>query len=81
MDDENILDRISTLIAREHGLRSARESGELTADAEVAELKAAEVELDQCWDLLRQRRARREYGADPENTSARPPAVVESYWQ
>ena len=81
MDDENILDRISTLIAREHSMRSAREGGELTADVEVAELKAAEVELDQCWDLLRQRRARRSAGVDPDDAAVRPESVVEGYQQ
>ncbi len=53
----------------------------MTAEAETAELKAAEVELDQCWDLLRQRRARREYGEDPNDATARSESVVENYWQ
>ena len=81
MDDDGILNRVSALMTREHALRAARESGELDAAEEVAELAAVEVELDQCWDLLRQRRARREYGADPNDATARSESVVEHYWQ
>ena len=81
MGDTEIVHRITALIAREHQLRAAREAGVKDGQAELRELAAAEVELDQCWDLLRQRRARREFGGDPEHAQVRPPSVVERYLQ
>ncbi len=81
MDDKEILGRIDELIKTEHGLRSRLAAGDLTTDEEHAELKATEEALDQCWDLLRQRRARREFGEDPGDAKARPASEVESYWQ
>ncbi|MEU8120531.1 DUF2630 family protein [Spirillospora sp. NPDC049024] len=81
MDDTGILRRISALIEREHQLRTARESGGATGHAELRELADAEIQLDQCWDLLRQRRAKREFGRDPGQAEPRPPSVVEHYWQ
>jgi len=82
MSDESIATRIERLVAEEHELRS-REQGdsaeELEADA--ARLRAVEVELDVCWDLLRQRRALRDAGASPERAQARDPDTVERYWQ
>jgi len=82
MSDESIATRIERLVAEEHELRS-REQGdsaeELEADA--ARLRAVEVELDVCWDLLRQRRALRDAGASPERAEARDPDTVERYWQ
>jgi hypothetical protein len=81
MGDTEIVHRITDLIAREHQLRAARRAGAQGAEVELRELAAAEVELDQCWDLLRQRRARREFGGDPEQAQVRPPAVVERYLQ
>jgi len=56
---KRFLGHIDELIKTEHGLRTRLAAGELTTDQEQAELKAAEEALDQCWDLLRQRRARR----------------------
>jgi hypothetical protein len=50
-------------------------------DADADRLRAVEVELDQCWDLLRQRRALREAGVNPDNASARGPGTVENYLQ
>lgn len=82
MSDESIATRIDRLVAEEHELRSreAGDSGEaLESDAE--RLRAIEVELDVCWDLLRQRRALRDAGADPDRADARPPDTVERYWQ
>ncbi len=64
-DDTDIRHRITSLIDEEHQLRGALQAGEISADDEHARLKALEVELDQCWDLLRQRRAKREYGERP----------------
>jgi Protein of unknown function (DUF2630) len=82
MSDESIATRIDRLVAEEHELRSreAGDSGEaLEADAE--RLRAIEVELDVCWDLLRRRRALRDAGADPDQVGARSPDTVERYWQ
>ena len=81
VDDRGILDRISTLVEREHQLRSAREAGTVAGPEELEELAAAEVELDRCWDLLRQRRARQEYGEDPAQAQVRTESVVEHYLQ
>jgi Protein of unknown function (DUF2630) len=81
MDDKEIFGRIDELIKTEHDLRTRLAAGELTTDQEHAELKAAEEALDQCWDLLRQRRARREFGEDPGDAKARPADEVEHYWQ
>ena len=81
MDDNEILGRIDELIKTEHALRARLATGELTSAEENAELKSAEEALDQCWDLLRQRRARREFGEDPSLAEARPSSEVEDYWQ
>ena len=81
MDDKEILGRIDELIKTEHELRSRLATGELSTDEEHARLRAAEEALDQCWDLLRQRRARREFGEDPGETRPRPAADVEEYLQ
>jgi len=81
MDDQQILHHIDELIETEHGLRAKLAAGELTSDAERQQLAAAEAALDQCWDLLRQRRARREYGADPDGAQVRPVSEVEGYRQ
>ncbi len=81
MDDKEILGHIDELIQTEHELRSKLAAGELSTDEEHARLKAAEEALDQCWDLLRQRRARREFGEDPGAADARPTSEVEGYLQ
>ena len=81
MEENDILQQIQGLVDREHQLRSAAQSGELRLDQERAQLQQLEESLDQCWDLLRQRRARREYGQDPDGAKARPVAEVESYLQ
>ena len=81
MDDKEILGHIDELIKTEHELRAKLATGELSSDAEHAQLRAAEEALDQCWDLLRQRRARREFGEDPGDAAARPVSEVESYMQ
>jgi hypothetical protein len=81
MDDERIQDRIERLVAEEQELFD-REGEERTADpAERERLQAIGVELDRCWDLLRQRRARREAGLDPDEASPRPADTVEDYLQ
>jgi len=81
MDDKQILGRIDELIKTEHELRQKLAAGELSSSEEQAQLKAAEVALDQYWDLLRQRRARREFGVDPGGAEERPETEVEGYLQ
>ncbi|HLI40389.1 MAG TPA: DUF2630 family protein [Streptosporangiaceae bacterium] len=81
MDDKEILARIDELIQTEHALRARLAAGELTSQTERAQLRSAEEALDQCWDLLRQRRARREFGEDPDQAMARPASQVEGYQQ
>jgi hypothetical protein len=75
MDDKTILNHISALIAEEHKLRE----GAGAAQEQAGRLKHVEEELDQCWDLLRQRRARREFGGDPEAATPRDIGTVENY--
>jgi len=78
MDDKDILSRIHALVDEEHKLRESRaEHGE----DERARVAALERDLDQCWDLLRQRRAKRQYGNDPDEATARPEPEVENYLQ
>jgi len=78
--DQSVEDGIEALIAREHELRSHAEGRGLTDD-EAAELEAAQVRLDELWDLLRQRRALRDAGLDPSDASIRDPDTVEGYEQ
>lgn len=77
--DGDIQQTISDLIARERELRERLSQGEIDASTEHEELAAAETRLDQCWDLLRQRQAAREFGGDPDTAAVRPPDVVEGY--
>jgi Protein of unknown function (DUF2630) len=80
MDDAEVIRRIGALVDEEHALERAAGGGgpnDETADR----LRELEVALDQCWDLLRQRRARREVGDDPDDATVRPPDVVERYRQ
>jgi hypothetical protein len=80
MDDASIRDRIDELVAEEQ--RLLRESeGAPHDDARHARLDELRIELDQCWDLLRQRRALREAGRDADDAEARRPEVVERYEQ
>ena len=81
MDDNEILGRINDLIQTEHALRTGLTSGEISGGTERERLAAIEESLDQCWDLLRQRRARREFGQDPEGAHVRPSSQVEGYQQ
>ena len=81
MDDKEIMARIDELIQTEHDLRAKLASGEITSQDEHERLTAAETALDQCWDLLRQRRARREFGQNPEDAEVRPVGEVEGYRQ
>jgi hypothetical protein len=81
MDDTEILSRIDELIQTEHELRDRLAEGRLSTNEEHTRLKETEEALDQCWDLLRQRRARREFGADPSAADVRPVPEVENYQQ
>ena len=77
MDEKDILSRIHALVDEEHQLRESSEHTEQQR-ARIGELEA---HLDQCWDLLRQRRAKRQYGEDPDEAEPRPEPQVESYLQ
>ncbi|TXK42629.1 DUF2630 family protein [Nonomuraea sp. C10] len=81
MGDDEILGRIKALVDEEHGLRTRLMAGELATDEENARVNELEAALDQCWDLLRQRRARRGAGEDPDGASSRPASQVENYRQ
>jgi Protein of unknown function (DUF2630) len=81
MEDKEIMAHISELIATEHALRQQHAAGELTGVQEREQLRSAEDALDQYWDLLRQRRARREFGENPDEAAARPVSEVEGYQQ
>jgi len=80
MDDEQVLKSIEQLVEEERRLREAAASGELP-HADNRRLEAVEVRLDQCWDLLRQRRGKRHAGADPDTAHVRDPGTVEHYQQ
>ncbi len=75
--DESVLGKIDTLVHEEQHLYGQ----EQLSDSDVVRLEKIQVELDQCWDLLRQRRARREFGQDPDGAKVRPASVVERYEQ
>jgi flagellar biosynthesis/type III secretory pathway chaperone len=77
MDDSKVLNHIKKLVEEEERLYS---KGKLE-DREANRLNKMKVELDQCWDLLRQRRALREAGKNPEAAKVRPPDIVENYEQ
>jgi len=80
MKDQEILGSIDQMVAEEHQLWDASEQGGLT-EAQRARLSELQVSLDRCWDLLRQRRARREYHQDPAEAELRDAATVEHYQQ
>ena len=82
MSDESIAARIENLVAEEHQLQQREASDrkdEAQLDADQERLQAVEVELDRCWDLLRQRRAREEFGQDPDETQVRDADTVHRY--
>ena len=80
MEDEGIHNRIEQLVTEEHELYERAAEGGLS-DSEHRRLDSIKVGLDQCWDLLRQRRALREAGYNPEAAQVRDPEVVERYEQ
>jgi hypothetical protein len=81
MDDKTVLSRINGLVDEEHKLRQQLSRGEISSDDETARLKELEEALDQCWDLLRRRRAAREFGNDPDAVQAHSTGEVEGYLQ
>jgi uncharacterized protein DUF2630 len=80
MADEQIHNRIEQLVAEEQELYE-RGTGEGLSESDHKRLESIKVGLDQCWDLLRQRRALREAGQDPSAAHVRDPEVVEGYEQ
>jgi len=80
MDDEQVLSRIDELVKEEEALLHRHEGEEEPLDEEErARLAKLRVQLDQAWDFLRQRRALRQYGEDPDQASLRGPDAVEDY--
>jgi hypothetical protein len=84
MSDESITTRIESLVAEEHKLRQreqadSNDTEQLEVDQE--RLRSLQVELDRCWDLLRQRRAREEFGQNPDEAKVRDANTVERYLQ
>ncbi|MCX4647170.1 DUF2630 family protein [Streptomyces sp. NPDC055059] len=79
MDQEQILARITAMVDDEKRLRASLAAGQIDGATEHERLAAVERELDQCWDLLRQRRAKTEFGENPDEARARPESQVEGY--
>ena len=77
--DTETLAQIRDLVAEEKILRSQRQRHDISESEEHDRLRRVEIELDQCWDLLRQRRALRETGGDPQEAEVRPAGEVEGY--
>jgi hypothetical protein len=84
MSDESIAGRIERLVTEEHELRDREQADSpdpAALEADRERLQAVEVELDRCWDLLRQRRAFRDAGSDPDQAAVRDADTVERYLQ
>jgi hypothetical protein len=84
VSDESIAARIESLVREEQGLRRREQvdsKDEMQLEADQQRLRAVEIELDRCWDLLRQRRAREEFGRDPDEAEVRDADTVERYLQ
>jgi hypothetical protein len=79
MDDKDVLLRINDLVDEERALRSR--AGQGLSESEQQRLVLLAEQLDQCWDLLRQRRAKEEFGEDPDTAQPRPAGQVETYLQ
>jgi Protein of unknown function (DUF2630) len=77
VEDQPVFNHIQRLVAEEHRLHEQRAHPQ----ADLKRLVQVQVELDQCWDLLRQRRALRDVGLDPDDAQVRSPQVVENYEQ
>jgi hypothetical protein len=84
MNDEGLTARIEGLVAEEHELRDREQSDSKNPElleADQQRLRAVEIELDRCWDLLRQRRALRDAGTNPDEAQVRDADIVERYLQ
>ena len=81
MEQQDILSRIESLVEQERELREQLQHREIGPTEEHEQLRQIEGALDQCWDLLRQRRARVETGQDPDGAQVRPVTEVEGYQQ
>jgi Protein of unknown function (DUF2630) len=81
VEDLDVIKNIDKLVEREHALRHQHTSGEGLSAEERAELDRLEVQLDQCWDLLRRRRAKRDAGEQPDDATVRDAETVEHYQQ
>ncbi len=83
MDNQDLLQRIQALVQEEHELRDQPQDAGAGAEQQdhAARLKRVEEDLDQCWDLLRQRRAKADAGEDPSDAGVRPISQVEGYRQ
>ena len=84
MSDQSIAAHIERLVSEEQELRRREQDDRKDADqleSDQQRLRSVEVELDRCWDLLRQRRAREEFGQDPDEAEARDADTVERYLQ
>jgi len=79
MDDQDVIDQINQLAHEEHTLYEKASTDEGLNSKEHQRLKYLEVQLDQCWDLLHQRRARRSAGMDPDEARVRDETTVEGY--
>ena len=77
MDEKDLIGRIHALVDEEHKLREGTEH----TDDQRTRLQQLEADLDQCWDLLRQRRAKQQYGENPDEAQPRPEPQVENYLQ
>jgi hypothetical protein len=80
MEDQDIMRRIQALVDEEHQLLQLREEGKLEGN-QHERVHDLEVSLDQCWDLLRQRRGRRHAGLNPDGATVRDEQIVEHYQQ
>ncbi|XAS66943.1 DUF2630 family protein [Micrococcaceae bacterium Sec5.7] len=81
MNDQDILQRITELVQEEHDLRDGSKADDGGAGTGGERLRRLEESLDQCWDLLRQRRAKKESGENPNEATERPVKEVEGYRQ
>jgi hypothetical protein len=80
MQDKDVLEHIEKLVDEEHRLMRRSEDGQ-AAGGDHERMRELQVSLDRAWDLLRQRRAMRDRGEDPNDAAERPPSIVEHYEQ
>ena len=81
MDDAEILNRIHSIVDAQHEVRQRAQDDPASRPDAAAQLRGLEEALDQCWDLLRQRRAHKEFDQNPDEAKPRPVSQVESYLQ